>query len=287
MTEVPFEVEPLDASFGAVVRGLKLAGLDDETFTALYETWLDRALLIFPDQHLTSEEQVAFAERFGELEFDLAPISNVRKDGTVRGDDPSDSVVQVLRGNMGWHHDSTYMPVQAKGAVFTAHVVPGSGGETGWADMRAAYEALDEETRQLIEDKAAYHSLYFSQAKMGHTPNEGEEYSGYGFHGQEPPLRPLVKVHPETGRRNLIIGRHAYAIPGMSEEESEALLERLVEFACQAPRVHHHQWTTGDAVVWDNRRLLHRACPWPMKEPRIMYHARIAGDRLTEFAAHG
>ena len=142
MSTAFFDVEPLDATFGARVTGLKLAKLPDDAFAALYRTWLDYALLIFPDQHLSRDEQVAFAKRFGALEFDLAPISNVRGDGTVRPDDNADDVIKVLKGNMGWHCDSTYMPVQAKGAVFTAHVVPEVGGETGWADMRAAYDAL-------------------------------------------------------------------------------------------------------------------------------------------------
>jgi alpha-ketoglutarate-dependent taurine dioxygenase len=107
---------------------------------------------------------------------------------------------------------------------------------------------------------------------------------GYGFHGQEPPLRPLVKMHPETGRRTLTIGRHAYGIPGLSEAESEALLQDLVDFTCQPPRTYKHTWTPGDVVVWDNRCLLHQACPWDMTEPRIMYHTRLKGDPESEFA---
>jgi len=281
-----FDVEPLDSSFGAVVTGLKLAQLDDVTFPQLYDVWLEYALLLFPDQHLSNEEQITFAKRFGDLEFDLAPISNVRRDGTVRVDDESDDVVKVLKGNMGWHCDSTYMPVQAKGAVFTAHLLPPSGGETGWADMRAAYDALDDEARARIADLSAYHSLYYSQSKLGHTPKEGGDYSGYGFHDQEPPLRPLVKIHPETGRASLAIGRHAYGIPGLADDESTELLAELVKFACQAPRIYHHQWSVGDAVVWDNRCLLHQGCPWDMSQPRIMYHARSAGDHASEFAAH-
>ncbi len=279
-----FEVEPLDATFGAVVTGLKLARLDDATFAQLHETWLEYALLLFPVQHLTKEEQVAFARRFGDLEFDLAPISNVRRDGTVRVDDEADDVLKVLRGNISWHCDSTYVAVQAKGAVFTAHLVPASGGETGWADMRAAYDALDDEAQARIADLSAYHSLYYSQSKLGHTPKEGSEYSGYGFHDQDPPLRPLVKIHPETGRPSLVIGRHAYGIPGMDPNESERLLQDLVDFACQPPRTYDHAWSPGDAVVWDNRCLLHRAHSWDMNEPRVMYHSRIAGNPTTEFA---
>jgi alpha-ketoglutarate-dependent taurine dioxygenase len=187
---------------------------------------------------------------------------------------------------MGWHCDSTYMPVQAKGAVFTAHVVPDEGGETGWADMRAAYDALDSATQARIAQLSAYHSLRYSQGKLGHEHKPGSAYSGYGMTVDEPPLRPLVKVHPETGRRCLMVGRHAFGIPGLAPDESERLLDDLADFACQPPRVHHHAWTPGDAVVWDNRCLMHRACPWDMTKPRVMYHSRIAGDPVSEFAAH-
>jgi len=282
----PFRVTPLDATFGATVTGLELAEIDAATFSRLYRTWLEYGLLIFPAQHLSKDEQVTFAMRFGALEFDLAPLSNVRADGSVRTDDATDEVVKVLKGNMGWHSDSTYMPVQAKGAVFTAHVVPATGGETGWADMCAAYDALDPGIRERIQNMRAYHSVRRSQAKAGLASEEGSDYRGYGSQVKEPPLRPLVKVHPETGRRALVIGRHAFGIPGLPADESERLLDELAAFACQPPRVYHHTWSPGDAVVWDNRRLMHRACPWDMREPRVMYHARIAGDPATEFAAH-
>jgi alpha-ketoglutarate-dependent taurine dioxygenase len=287
MTGTPFEVRPLDATFGAVVSGVRVAELDDEGFAALYAAWLDYGLLVFPGQNLTRDEQIAFAGRFGPLEFEIAPISNVRGDGSVRPDDGTDDAVKVLKGNMGWHCDSTYMPVQAKGAVFTAHVVPDEGGETGWADLRAAYDALDDATLQRIEGLKAYHSLRYSQGKLGHTQKQGSAYSGYGMDVAEPPLRPLVKVHPETGRRCLAVGRHAYGVPGLPADESEALLEELVAFAAQPPRVYHHRWTPGDAVVWDNRALMHRACPWDMARPRVMYHSRIAGDPASEGVAPG
>ena len=278
-----FDIEPLDATFGAVVTGLKLAALDDAAWHELYATWLKYALLIFPRQNLSRDEQVAFAERFGPLEFKLAALSNVKADGTLIVD-PDNDVLKILKGNMGWHCDSTYMPVQAKGAVFTAEIVPHSGGETGWADMRAAYDALDDNLRAKVESLAAYHSLYYSQAKLGHTPKKGGDYSGYGFHDGPVPLRPIVKVHPETGRKSLVIGRHAHNIPGMDAAQSERFLQELVDFACQPPRVYHHNWTPGDAVVWDNRCLLHRGMPWDMSEPRVMWHSRIAGDPVSESA---
>ena len=278
-----FDIKPLDATFGAVATGLKLAAIDDATWRDLYAAWLEYALLIFPGQHLSRDEQIAFARRFGPLEFEMAPLSNVKSDGTLILD-PDNDIIKVLKGNMGWHCDSTYMPVQAKGAVFSAQVTPRSGGATGWADMRAAYDALPDDLRAQVEKLSAYHSLYYSQAKLGHVPKAGSAYSGYGFHDGPVPLRPLVKVHPETGRKSLVIGRHAHNIPGMDEAESERFLQELVDFSCRPPRIHYHDWSPGDVVVWDNRCLLHRATPWDMHEPRVMWHSRIAGDPATESA---
>jgi alpha-ketoglutarate-dependent taurine dioxygenase len=278
-----FDIEPLDATFGAVATGVKLAALDDAIWRDLYAAWLQYALLIFPRQYLSRDQQIAFAKRFGPLEFEMAALSNVKADGTLIVD-PENDVLKVLKGNMGWHCDSTYMPVQAKGAVFSAEIVPKSGGATGWADMRAAYDALDADLRAKVESLAAHHSLYYSQAKLGHQPKKGSAYSGYGFHDGPVPLRPIVKVHPETGRKSLVIGRHAHNIPNMNTQESEQFLQQLVDFACQPPRTYHHDWTPGDAVVWDNRCLLHRATPWDMSEPRVMWHSRIAGDPMSEAA---
>ncbi len=279
------DIEPIDATFGAVVRGIKVAEADEATFRALYDAWLKYALLIFPDQHLARDHQIAFAKRFGPLEFEMAAISNVRSDGTLRPEKDNDDVIKVLKGNMGWHHDSTYMPVQAKGAVFSAEEVPTVGGRTGFADMRAAYDALDDGTKKRIEGLTAYHSLHYSQSKLGHVAKKSDgEYSGYGFHDGPVPLRPLVKTHPETGRKSLLVGRHAHNIPGLEQADSDRLIQELVDFACQPPRIYHHDWTAGDAVVWDNRCLMHQATPWDMTQRRIMWHSRIAGDPKSESA---
>ncbi len=287
MGETTLDVERLDATFGATVRGVDLRDLDEATFGALHAAWLEYGLLIFPGQFLTREEQDDFAARFGDLEFKAAAISNLDKDGNVHSASDDDQV-KSIRGNEGWHHDSTYMPVQAKGAVFTAEIVPTEGAATGWADMRAAYDALDDETRTLIADLSAYHSLYYSQGRAGYLPSKTNDkggYDQYGYHDEETPLRPLVKVHPDTGRPNLNIGRHAHNIVGMDPAESEALIDRLNEAACQDPqRLYHHQWEVGDAVIWDNRRLMHRATPFDLTQPRRMWHTRIAGERETESA---
>jgi alpha-ketoglutarate-dependent taurine dioxygenase len=278
-----FDITPLDATFGAVIIGMKLAELDEAGWRELHAAWLEYALLVFPGQHLTREQQIAFARRFGPLEFEMAAISNVRADGSLRVETDNDDMMKILKGNMGWHADSTYMPVQAKGAVFSAEVVPSIGGRTGFADMRAAYDALDETVKARVETLQARHSLHYSQSKLGHQTKKADgEYSGYGLHDGPVPLRPLVKVHPDTGRKSLLIGRHAHAIPGMDPGESEHFLQELIDFACQPPRLYHHDWAPGDAVLWDNRCLLHQATPWDMTQKRIMWHSRIAGDPASE-----
>ncbi len=289
MAAAALEVKPLDGvCFGAVVRGVDLRQLDPATEQAITAAWIEHGLLIFPGQFMTTDEQNTFARRFGELEFPAAAISNVDREGKVRSD-PDDEIVKALRGNEGWHHDSTYMPLQAKGAVFTAETVPAGGADTGFADMRAAYEALDDTTRQHIQHLEAHHSLYYSMERAGYLPVKKDDgsYGRYGYHDKEVSLRSLVYVHPETGRPNLRVGRHAHDIPGMDPAESEQLIDRLNDNAVADPnRVYFHQWTEGDAVLWDNRRLMHCGTPFDMTQPRRMWHTRIAGEPETELASN-
>ena len=284
-------LQPLPGkTFGAVVRGLPLATLSDDAFPELYSAWLRHGLLIFPEQHLSRSEQITFAERLGPLVpgLEAAAISNLRADGTLR-DAPDDDMMKIIRGNMEWHQDNTYMPVQAKGAVFSAQIVPKTGGETAFADLEAAWETLDPTLQARCEALGAYHSLVESQRRLGEsTKVEGSEYTGYGLNVAGSPLRPLVKIHPETGRKSLAVGRHAYAIEGLENNDALAFLATLLDHAVTAPeRVVEHRWTPGDLVLWDNRRLLHRAQPWDYTEPRVMTHSRLAGDQKTEGATLG
>ena len=281
------KVEPLERSFGAKIYDLSLPDLEQEQIRDLYDLWLEYALLVFPGQNLTTDQQISFAKNFGALEFELSPISNVRNDGSIR-DANDDDIVKSLRANMDRHHDSTYMPTQAKGAVFTAHKVPSKGGETGWADMRAAYEGLNQSMKEKINDLSAFHSYEWSQKeRFGHKDPKVSEFNSYGFDIDPKPLRPLVKVHAETGQKCLTIGRHIYKIPGMSDQEARNLAQELEEFACSNKEwVYHHSWQEGDAVIWDNRCLMHQASMWDLSEGRIMYHSRIEGDPISEAASN-
>ena len=276
-------IQPCEATLGAVVDGVSLAALEPADWRAIEAAFHERSVLIFPGQHLKPDEQVAFARRFGAIEhivpnLDTVPVSNRRRDGKLYAE--GEGPMQILRGNEGWHTDSSYMPLAAKASVLSAEVVPSHGGETEWADMRAAYEALDDPTRARIGTLSAYHSLRHSQAKIGAS----DDGLGYGFAVEKPPLRPLVKRHPVTGRPSLFIGRHAHGIPGLAPEESERLLDSLVESACRPPRTLRHTWAPGDVVIWDNRCVLHRARPWDHAEARVLHHTRIAGDPATEAA---
>ena len=279
-------IEPADATLGAVVTGVRIGALAPDEWRAIEAAFDAYAVLIFPGQHPTRDEQRAFGLRFGALDALVAAtgtiaLSNVLDDGTLMADGHPGK--QLLRGNEGWHTDSSYMPVSAKASMLSAEIVPDAGGETEWADMRAAWDALEPALRARIEPLCAHHSIRYSQARAG-LSDRAEKGFAYGLDQAEAPLRPLVKTHPATGRRALFIGRHAHAIPGLDPHESEKLLDDLLAFACQPPRVLAHRWAPGDLAVWDNRCVLHRARPYDARVPRVLHHTRIAGDPATESA---
>jgi alpha-ketoglutarate-dependent taurine dioxygenase len=279
-------IEAVDATLGAIVTGVALAELDDATWAEIHAAFLTYGVLVFPGQHLDSAAQERFARRFGELEqmtpkreTPTFPIANIKPDGTLATE--ADEQYRILKGNEGWHTDSTYMPLASKAAMLSAVVVPPEGGETEFADMRAAWDALDPARQHALEGLSAYHSLYYSQSRQGFTHTTDQMY---GFHDKGAPLRPVIKVHPETGRKSIYTGRHAHDVPGMTPEASQALLDELLEWACQPPRTLKHTWTVGDLVVWDNRCLMHRACPYDPSQPRHLRGSRISGDPASELA---
>ena len=272
-------------TFGAVITDVDLKNLTTDDFALIKQNFLKFGFLVFPRQFLSDQENIAFGERFGKLEFGASPMSNQAKmeDGTYgKVFDIESQRMRTNVGNEAWHTDSTYWPISSKCAMLSAIVVPKEGGETQLADMRAGYAALDEATKSQIAHLSAYHSTEFSQANdVGNFPlrEEGSIYHGEAY------LRPLVKTHPETGVKNLFVGRHAFGIPGLERHESRELLQQLVQFVISAEeRVYTHQWEVGDTLIWDNRALLHRARPYDYGQPRVLTATRVAGDPETELA---
>ena len=279
-------VTPIDATLGAVVTDVDVADITDQAWAEIYAAFLEYGVLVFPGQNLDEQSQGAFALHFGDVE-QLAPkqegptieFTNLKPNGSLAS--PEEQAYKLMKGNEGWHTDSTYMPLASKAAMLYALIVTPEGGETEFADMRAAWEALDQATQAQLEKLSAYHSLYYSQEQAGFVHKTDQVY---GFHDKGAPLRPIIKTHPETGRKSIYTGRHAHDIPGMSKEESKALLDKLMADACRPPRLYKHTWTLGDLVVWDNRCLMHRARPFDMRFPRMLRASRISGDPRTELA---
>jgi alpha-ketoglutarate-dependent taurine dioxygenase len=277
-----FQLEEIRSGFGCIVSGFDAAELDAADWDRLYQLWLQYAVLVFPAINLSAEGQIAFAERFGPLASDRFAISNIKPDGSLLQLPEDLQFVDMQKGNCHWHCDNSFRPVQFKGTLYTAEIVPDSGGETGFADMRAAFEALDSKQQAECENLTARHSIQHGQKSFGYTILDDTYFVREEWPG---PLRPLVKIHPETGRKSLLIGRHAHSVSGMGEEQSREFLSQLVEFACQPQRVFYHSWRPGDAVLWDNRCVLHRGVGWEMAaQPRLMWHTPIAGDPVTEAA---
>ena len=275
------EIRPSDATLGAVIRGVDLSTLDDATWSAIEEAFHQRGVLVFPDQHLSNDAQIAFSERFGPLERlivknaadpKVGVLANI--DGSGKTVAPGSTVDLFLKGNTYWHTDSSYKEIPSKASLLSARVVPGTGGDTEWADMRAAWDALDADEQRRLEPLEAIHDYRYSQGLVGGL----EILSDEEWADLPPVAQPIVRQHPATGRPNLYIGRHASHVVGMPLASGRGWLERLLEAACQPPRIFRHRWSVGDIVVWDNRCVLHRGRSWPADEPRIMNRTTVAGD---------
>ena len=274
-------IVPSDATLGATVTDVRLNALSEREWRAIEDAFHEHAVLIFPGADFVEAEHIAFSRRFGPLERTLSQrakrqeislLSNVAKDGSVAK--PDDTLGLFLKGNRYWHTDSSFKKVGAKVSLLRAVEVPSTGGDTEWADMRAAWDALDAADREGLDGLVAVHSYAWSQGRIGGTDlltcREWEAL---------PPVRhPVVRAHPATGRKNLYIGRHASHVLGMDVAQGRALLRGLVERACQPPRIFRHRWRAGDLAAWDNRCVLHRGHPWPFDQPRVMKRVTVAGE---------
>lgn len=277
---------------GAEVTGVDLCDLDEVTFEALLGAWHRHAVLVFPGQHLTEAAQIAFSRRLGRLErlvkkkrvtkkgtdtdFANVPkigkLANLDKDGNPVPE--GSSLWLFLKGNQYWHSDSSFKKISAKASMLSAWTVPSHGGETEWADMRPAYDTLDQARKDQLGDLVAVHSYWYSQSLVGGT----DVLSPQDWAALPPVEHPVVRTNEDSGRRSLFIGRHTSHIKGMGEGEGRALLHELLEHATQPRWVHRHRWQPGDAVLWDNRSVLHRGRPWPPTESRVMKRTTVAGD---------
>ena len=276
-------------SFGATVTGIDIVSLTDTEFATVNEALIQHGFLLFPEQHLNEENIADFGRRFGDLEFGGQPMSNQKKHSDGALGEIYDLQSQLMRTNVGnetWHTDSTYKPISSKVAMLSAVVVPEADGQTELADLRAGYDSLDDETKERIVGLSAFHSTNYSQANdIGDFPNKDKKgLYGEVYHG-EAYLRPLIKVHPETGEPNLFVGRHAFSVPGLERNESRTLLASLLSHVVSdESRVYSHNWEPGDTLLWDNRCILHRARPYDYSKPRYLIGTRVAGDPATELA---
>jgi len=247
---------------------------------------------VFRDQRVTDDEQLAFTRHFGELEAyrtpghvrrrdeqrlgpGMADFSNLDKHGNIM---PADDRVWLFKlADRLWHSDSSFRPVPAKYSLLSARVLPSWGGNTEFADMRAAYDALDRRTKAEIDDLVCLHSLIYSRQAIGFTELSEEEMAAF-----TPVRQRVVRTHPVTGRKSLFLSAHAGAIEGWTIPEARMFLRDLMEHATQPDFVYSHPWRPGDLVMWDNRQVMHRARRFDDRnEIRDMRRTTLAGDVPT------
>jgi len=284
-------IRQLTPVFAGEVTGVDITkALTPEEVAAL-EAGMDRhAVLVFHDQHLTDEQQMAFGRNFGPLENarggnitlpqdrrlqeGMNDVSNLGRDGGILERDSRQRAFNL--GNMLWHSDSSFRPIPAKYSLLSARVVNPVGGNTEYADMRAAYDALDAGTKAEIEDLVCEHSLMYSRGSLGMLEYSDEERAMF-----RPVRQRLVRTHPVTKRKSLYLSSHAGAILGMPMAEARILLRDLNEHATQPKFVHAHTWRVGDLVMWDNRQVMHRVRRYDDNQPRDMRRTTVAGESPT------
>jgi alpha-ketoglutarate-dependent 2,4-dichlorophenoxyacetate dioxygenase len=260
---------------------------------AAIEAGMDRyAVMVFRDQDLSDDQQLAFTRHFGELESygspghirraqeqrlgaGIADFSNLDKDGNIIS--AEDRIWFFKLGDRLWHSDSSFRPVPAKYSLLSGRVLPSWGGNTEFADMRAAYDALDDRTKTEIEPLVCLHSLIYSREAIGFTQLSEDEVAAF-----RPVRQRLVRTHPVTGRKSLFLAAHAGAIEGWTIPESRMFLRDLTEHATQREFVYSHPWRVNDLVVWDNRQTMHRARRFDDRnEVRDVRRTTLAGDVKT------
>ncbi len=292
---MPVRLEQIGPCFAGRVAGLDATRPLAAEATAAIEAGMDRfGVLVFPAQDLTDEQQLAFTLNFGALEETqggnvtkpgdkrlppgMADVSNLDQSGRPLARDDRRRMFNL--GNQLWHSDSSFRATPAKYSILSGRVVSTHGGNTEFADMRAAYDALDEATRREVADLVCEHSLIHSRGALGFDELSAEERAMFA-----PVRQRLVRTHPVTGRKSLYLSSHAGSIVGWPVPEARAFLRDLNEHAVQQQFVYVHRWQPFDLVMWDNRQTMHRVRRFDAEQVRDMRRTTVAGDAPTYSAA--
>jgi alpha-ketoglutarate-dependent 2,4-dichlorophenoxyacetate dioxygenase len=281
------EVSPLHPTLGAEVRRVDLTRpVPPEIFAEIEAAFNRHGILVFPDQPVTDEQQLAFSRRFGPLEVnpnyagatmrlrpDVADISNLDPEGRVLARDDRRNLFNL--GNQLWHTDSSFKRVPAKCSLLSARELPSpgpmGGGETEFADLRAAWDALPEARKRQLDGLVVEHSIFRSRSQIGFA-----DFNDEIFRELPPVTQALVRHHPASGRTSLYLASHASHIVGWPVEEGRALIEELIAFATQPQFVHQHRWRVGDLVIWDNRCTMHRGRPYDDAQRRVLHRTTVS-----------
>lgn len=274
-----FEIRPIDP-IGAEIRGLDLArGLDDSDFGRLRRSVVEHGVVVLRDQPLTPAQHVALGRRFGVPERgafnedtpdpDLILLTNRGRDGRMLS--PDDVRLRLVAINEGWHTDSSFREIPASFSLFAAIVVPPAGGDTFFADLRLAWEALSPQEQASLRGLVGIHDYAKAFARFGSTIPGNPVFD-------LPAVRhPLVRRHPESGETTLYTSEHVMGIEGLPDEAAQPILDRMLEVATAPERVYRHRFHAFDLLIWDNRKMIHRAQGFDPAYARVMHHVRIAG----------
>jgi alpha-ketoglutarate-dependent 2,4-dichlorophenoxyacetate dioxygenase len=284
-------IHPMHTGFVGEISGIDITRSLSRDDVAAIEAGMDRyAVLVFHGQKLTDQQQQAFSHYFGELEHTaggnitkaqdrrldpyMADVSNLDKDHKPLARDDRKRMFNL--GNRLWHSDSSFRAVPAKYSLLSGRIVVDKGGNTEFADMRAAYDALDDATKSEIEDLVCEHSLLYSRGTLGFTELTEEERAQ-----MQPVRQRLVRTHPVTRRKSLYLSSHIGTIVGWPMPEARAFIRDLVEHATQSQFTYSHKWRQWDLVMWDNRQLMHRVTRFDETQARDMRRTTVAGEGMT------
>jgi alpha-ketoglutarate-dependent 2,4-dichlorophenoxyacetate dioxygenase len=279
-------VYPVTDTFAAEIGDIDLSkSLSTEERAEIEAAFNRYSVLVFPDQHLSTDQHLDFARLFGPLETtihavrkdaslrlrpEIADVSNLDASESIWGQESRKRMFEM--GNRMWHTDSSFKRLPAKASLLYARSIPPVGGQTEFADMRAAYDALSEDMKQRLRGRVAEHAIMHSRKKLGFTDFSDEENQ------MLPPVpQVLVRRHAGSGRMGLYLASHAGRIFGMPEEDGKALLQQLIEHATQRQFVYTHRWRLHDLVMWDNRCTMHRGKGYDdLRWPRDMQRATVS-----------